>query len=208
MLTREEVARRESPSERLETMHRRRPRALLLGEALLLVDAIVLAGLVMAALIDPRVLADPTVVPPAIADARLGTAQAVLALGLPLALVLLTLASTLRPGRWPWTRTHLALAWVAVAFAAWPIASVDIAAVILLLGAPAAALVGAPSSLGYLRMAAGEPAEVRWSTRRRAGTMLLAAVVAVFIAGYLVLGVFGMWFRFPPVPGFGGWFGH
>lgn len=208
MLTREQVARRESPGERLESMHRRRPRALLLGEALLLVDAVVVAGLVAAAVVDPGVLADPTVMPPAIADARLGTAQALVALGLPLVVILLTLATTLRPGRWPWTRTHLALAWVAVAFAAWPIASVDIAAAILLLGAPAAALVGAPSSLGYLRRAAGEPVETRWSTRRRAGTMLLAAVVTVFIAGYLVLGVAAMWFRFPVVPGLGGWFGH
>lgn len=208
MLTHDEVANRESPSERLEAMHRRRPRALLLGQALLIVEGLLLARLVVLALFDARALVDRAVVPPAIADARLGIAQGLFALGAPLVLILLTLASTLRPGRTPWTRTHLALAWVAVAFAAWPIASVDIAAAILLLGAPAAALLGAASSLGYLRRSASEPPETRWSARRRTGTILLAAVVAVFIAGYLIVGVLGMWFRFPAVPGFQGWFGR
>lgn len=210
MVTREEVLARESPAERLDAMHRRRPRALLLGEAILVLEAILLARLVVLVLLDPRVLADPSVVPPFAADASLGVAEGLFVLAGPLVLIAFTLGATRWPERVPWTRTQLGVAWVILAFAAMPIASVDFTVSILALGLVPAALIGSESSLTYLRWRAGESPQPRWSRRRRAGLVLLSTVVAVLVAAYMVDGAYQMTFQLPgrTSGGLGDWLGR
>jgi hypothetical protein len=221
MASREEVLARESPAERLEAMHRRRPRALLLGEAILALEAVLLLRLAVLVLLDSRVLADPSVMPPFVANAHLGVVQGLFVLIGPLVLAALTLGATRRPERVPWTRTQLAVAWVAIALAAMPIASVDFTVSILALGAVPAVLIGSESSLTHLRWRAGEPAQPRWSTRRRAGLTLLSTVVAVVVAAYLVDGAYQMLNQLPgqttggindwlgrAATGLGGWLGR
>jgi hypothetical protein len=177
----------------------RRPRSLLAVDLYLLALLLVLAYLLAASILTPGFLANPNSVPPAILDARLDTTRAVVAFLLPLALVAVTAVRVRFAEQVTWRWTPLMAAWLVVAFAESLVAGPDFTAIVLALGAFPAVVIGHEQD--YLRRAAGQsPDDAPWSPLRRRLTAIIALIVVIWIAAYIIGGVLGIHGLFGPLP--------
>lgn len=166
----------------------RRPRSLLAVDIYLLGLLLLLLYWLAGSLFRTGFLADPGSVPPLVVDARLDGTRALVAFGLPLALVAVTAIRVRFADRVTWSWTPLMAAWLVVAFAESLIADADFTASVLLLGLFPAMVIGHEQD--YLRRAAGQsPEDIPWSPLRRWLTALIALIVVAWVAVYIISGV-------------------
>jgi len=176
----------------------RRPRSLLLVDLYLLVWFLILLYWLAGSLLIQGFLADPQRVPPFVVDAGLDLASALVAFGMPLALVALTAIRVRFAERVTWAWTPLTSAWLIAAFAESLVAGADFTAAVLLMGAFPAVVISHEQD--YLRRAAGQsPEDARWSPLRRRLTAMIALVVVSWIVIYIISGVLAIRDIFGPL---------
>ncbi len=177
----------------------RRPRSLLLVDLYLLGLLLILLYWLVGSLFVTGFLANRGTVPPLVVEAGLDPLRATIAFGVPLALVAVTAIRIRFASRvtWPWT--PLIAAWLVVGFAESLFAGPDFTAAVLLLGAFPAVVIGHEQD--YLRRAAGQsPDDIPWSPLRRRLTAIIALIVVIWIAAYIIGGVLGIHGLFGPLP--------